>query len=123
MKGVNTMNFGEYFRIARTSHKFTLSKLADKIGVPVILLIDLENGDVTNPDQKTQQLIIDGLNLTSSETVMFKTLAIESKEAYPTASSTFSKTYQKPPLRIANDFDATEEEWTALIKKYNSITY
>lgn len=118
------MTFGEFFRIVRVDRKISIIKLADKIGVTVNVLVDLENDDVDEIDTTIVEQIIEGLYLTPTEIKTLNTLSIKSRTnaLEPTAPKP-SKFKRKVALRVAKDIDATDEEWADLMRKYNNMTY
>lgn len=122
-KGGDDVNqtFGEFLREKRLERKLVLRKLATEIRVSPSLLSDIENGEKNAPSDEILKGITNVLEMNKEETEKLYDLAAETKNGLQVPvdikESVMSNNTIKIALRVAKDFDATDEEWEDFMRR------
>lgn len=84
---MGTTAFGDFLRFYRLRIPMTQEDLAERTGISVRSISDMERGRVRSPQRRTAELLVDGLGLTGAEAEDFAGLARAGRRATVTADS------------------------------------
>ncbi len=104
--------FGEFLKEKRLKKKISLRKFAEEMNVSASFLSDLENGERGAPSGEMLKNISIGLALSKNDDAILNDLAQKPNEKVTVTNVDVVKV----ALRVAKDFDATEEEWAYFIR-------
>lgn len=115
------ITFGEYVKQKRLSKRITLRAFAGLVEISPTYISCMENNEKTAPSSKILKNIEQVLELEKEELDIFYDLAAKSM-ATDTIPLDIVETIQGNPtikiaLRVAKNFDATDEEWADFMQR------
>ena len=93
-----TTAFGDFLRFYRLRVPLTQEELAERTGVSVRALSDLERGRARNPQRRTVELLVTGLGLTGDEAGEFARLARTGDAPEPPPATKAGAVCALPPM-------------------------
>ena len=113
--------FGKFLREKRLDKKFVLRKFAKDVGISPSFLSEIENEERSAPSDKVLKEIVRLLELSPNETEMFYDLAANAKVGNHLPADIVESVLEnktiKVALRVAKDFNATDEEWEDFMRR------
>ena len=115
-------SFGELAARKRAGSGLSLRALADKVGVSLTYLCDIEKGRRNPPDIGTLDRLADALGFTEEERLRSYDLSGESRGGVSADLPEYimSNPYIRVALRKAKDKKASEDVWLRLISEMDS---
>ncbi len=125
MKNLHQMRFGDFIRAKRRKRKITLKYLAEKLGLSVTYLGDIEKNK-RNPIIGKIDMLIKVLGLLPKEQALLNDLAGKArKEVAPDLLEYIMDSevspYVRTALRLAKANAVTEKDWKRVIAEFKAI--
>jgi transcriptional regulator with XRE-family HTH domain len=116
---VSIEKFGDYLQSRRVERGMTLMKFAEKVGMAVGHLSDVENGNRPVPEKALLDKIIAALSLTAEEEHRTYDIAAADKDTIAQDLPCFIKGNEVivRALRTARDTGASVEDWEEFIRR------
>lgn len=113
------MNFGDYIKNKRLTNKYTMKDVADKLGLSISYLSDVEKGRRNPFEFEKLVLLSEILHLSDIEKNELMNLAGSKRnEIAPDVNEyAASNQYITDALRTSKNINASEQEWLEFIDK------
>lgn len=101
---MGTSAFGDFLRFYRSRIPLTQEELAERTGLSMRAISDMERGRTLTPQLRTVQLLVDGLDLKGEEAAEFATLAragrMSAAEEKPEVPRSGAAAHSLPPVLV-----------------------
>jgi transcriptional regulator with XRE-family HTH domain len=115
----NALSFGHFLQNKRLKKGETLQITADKIGIGIMYLSEMENGKKTNPSSKVLAKMIEVLCESNEDIATFFDLHAKANGivSQDLPEYIMSNDIVRSTLRIARDKPATDADWQEMINR------